>query len=169
MARSGSQKPTFGGRGTPGRAIGRPLRFWDSSAVLPLVLHEPFTVEAVAMLEQDPEALVWWGTQLECWSGIQRRIRDGSLYSAELDRVAQQLQDFVDLAIQVEPGAQVRDRALGLLTNHPLRAADALQLAAALVGMDSLGPSLEFVCLDHRLREAAAREGFLLGPRELPY
>ncbi len=119
------------------------------------------------MLEQDPQALVWWGTQLECWSGIQRRIRDGSLDSGELGRVAQQLHYFAELAIQVEPGAQVRDRAMGLLTNHPLRAADALQLAAALVGSDSLGPSLEFVCLDQRLREAAAREGLPLSPREL--
>jgi uncharacterized protein len=43
---------------------------------------------------------------------------------------------------------------------HPLRAADALQLAAAVVAAERDPPSLEFVSLDDRLLEAASREGF---------
>lgn len=43
---------------------------------------------------------------------------------------------------------------------HPLRAADALQLAAALVLSDFEPRTLPFVTLDDRLASAARREGF---------
>jgi hypothetical protein len=47
---------------------------------------------------------------------------------------------------------------------HPLRAADALQLGAALVWCEEQSHGEVFVCLDARLREAARREGFSLAP-----
>jgi hypothetical protein len=45
---------------------------------------------------------------------------------------------------------------------HPLGAADALQLAAALVAAERRPPTLTLVTCDDRLREAAAKEGFLI-------
>ena len=54
----------------------------------------------------------------------------------------------------------VRSRAVALLARHPLRAADALQLASALVLAEGDPSSLEFVCLDNNLADAAEREGF---------
>ena len=53
----------------------------------------------------------------------------------------------------------VRKRALSLLARHPLRAADAAQLGAALLVAEHLPPDFTFVCLDDRLGEAAEREG----------
>ena len=50
---------------------------------------------------------------------------------------------------------------------HPLRAADAMQLAAAIVWANGQATGHEFVCLDHRLREAAQREGFTVLPKQL--
>jgi hypothetical protein len=47
-----------------------------------------------------------------------------------------------------------------LLRTHALRAADSLQLAAALVAADHNPATLEIVCLDARLNVAAKREGF---------
>jgi len=44
--------------------------------------------------------------------------------------------------------------------DHPLRAADALQLSAAIVAADGDPSSLELVTLDRRLAEAAMLEGF---------
>jgi hypothetical protein len=43
---------------------------------------------------------------------------------------------------------------------HPLRAADSLQLAAAIIAAEREPTTLEFVSLDDRLGEAASREGF---------
>jgi predicted nucleic acid-binding protein len=50
--------------------------------------------------------------------------------------------------------------ALRLLRVHALRAADSLQLAAAIVAAEHEPSALEFVSLDERLNEAASREGF---------
>ena len=55
-----------------------------------------------------------------------------------------------------------------LLLNEPysvaLRAADSVQLSAALFGSEEIGAPLEFVCLDRRLRGAAMMEGLLPVP-----
>lgn len=66
---------------------------------------------------------------------------------------------------EVEPANAVREQAGRILRLHPLRAADALQLAAALVWCQGDPLQQEFVCLDQRLRVAARREGFTVLPR----
>jgi hypothetical protein len=62
----------------------------------------------------------------------------------------------------VEPTDEIRETARRLLRVHALRAADALQLAAAFVAAERRPPTMTFVTLDERLRTAAAREGFVL-------
>jgi len=61
---------------------------------------------------------------------------------------------------EVLPSSQVREQAIRLLRVHPLRAADASQLAAAIVASDFRPSALEFVTLDSRLAESAEKEGF---------
>ena len=58
----------------------------------------------------------------------------------------------------------VRSRANAVLARHPLRAADAGQLGAALLVQDQLAGTLAFVCLDQRLSLAAERENLLVIP-----
>ena len=71
---------------------------------------------------------------------------------ARFDRLAAAWDEVSDLIA-------VRARALGLLARHDLRAADAAQLGAALLAAEDDPASLEFVCLDQRLADAADREG----------
>ena len=52
----------------------------------------------------------------------------------------------------------VRSRANALLARHPLRAADAGQLGAALLVQEQIAGVLDFVCLDRRLSSAAELE-----------
>jgi len=59
---------------------------------------------------------------------------------------------------------KVRSRALRLLEVHPLRAADACQLAAALVATQEDPVNLTF---DKRLAEVAQKEGFTVNPTAL--
>ena len=72
--------------------------------------------------------------------------------------------DFWDLPRPADPEGKVlealRERAEGLLRRHPLRAGDALQLAAALTWAQSRPKGMRFLSLDARLSEAADREGF---------
>jgi uncharacterized protein len=101
-----------------------------------------------------------WGTEVECASAISRRE-----HAAELDKESAQLAfEFLarlaDRWLEVEPTESVREAARRFLRVHPLRGADALQLAAAFIAADRRPPSLKFVTLDERLAEAARREGF---------
>ena len=61
---------------------------------------------------------------------------------------------------EVQPLEAVKETAIRLLRVHDLRAADSLQLAAAIVASEHRSSSLGFVCFDERLAAAARREGF---------
>lgn len=139
------------------------MRFWDTSALVALFIRQPHTPLAREAFADDPETVLWWASAVEYESALQRLLREAVLDS---DQVAVARDSFLLLqegAVEVEPSEDLRSRAVRLLRKHPLRAADALQLASALTWVDK---PLEagFVCFDGRLREAAAREGFTVLP-----
>ena len=135
------------------------MKFWDSSALVPLVLQQPRTNEALRLLEDDDELVVWWGSAVECASAIARLHRDVQLTAAAERDARASLDALRKSWFEVQPGDLVREQALRLLRVHTLRAADALQLAAALEWAGA-PPDGDFVTFDDRLREAAVREGF---------
>jgi predicted nucleic acid-binding protein len=136
------------------------VRFWDSSAVVPLLVAEPARERLLRTLETDNGLLVWWGTPVECVSAIARRERSGDLGIAAASAALDRLRALEQSWVEVSPSTALRRTALRLLRTHPLRATDALQLAAALVAAEQDAASLGFVCLDERLASAAQREGF---------
>lgn len=133
--------------------------FWDSSALVPLLLSEARSAELSALLRRDAAPTIWWGSPLECQSALHRRRREGSLAAPALTESLARLGHMAEDMDIVAPTNTVRDAAGRALAAHPLRAADALQLAAALVWAGS-STGEAFVCLDDRLRDAARREGF---------
>ena len=136
------------------------MKFWDSSAVVRLLVREDGTAAAVATLRADPEIAVWWGTAVECASAIARLEREG----APAERVAEAFARLDELArawVEIEPHEDLRPIARRLLRVHPLRAADALQLAAAYLLSERRPPTLEVLTLDERVRLAALKEGFV--------
>ena len=105
---------------------------------------------------------VWWGAPLEYVAALSRRERDGSLTTAEVSEHLVRLHGLSQVWYEVQPGRRVRALAQRLLRVHPLRAADSLQLAAALAVAEEDPSSVGFVCFDARLNQAASREGFAL-------
>ena len=101
---------------------------------------------------------------MEIASAIERRAREGAL--TDSDRVAARtaVDELAVAWTEISALAAVRERAMRLVATHVLRAADAMQLAAALVAISDRPAGHEFVCTDARLRDAAAREGFLVLP-----
>ena len=138
------------------------MRFWDASAIVPLLFAEPEREALLGALERDAEMLVWWATPVECASAIARREREGVLELAQASAALERLRALAAAWHEVLPSDAVRNAAQRLLRVHALRAADSLQLAAAVVAAEGEAPSLEFVCLDERLSAAATREGFVL-------
>lgn len=138
------------------------MRFWDSSAIAALLVEEPTTAAVQRIFEQDPVVLVWWGTAVECASAIARREREQRLSSAGAASAFERLRGLQRQWHEVQPVEEMRESAVRLVRVHPLRAADALQLAAAFLAAERRPATLEFVCLDDRLSEAARREGFVV-------
>ncbi len=141
--------------------------FWDTSAIVPLLVDEAQSAALTGHLEVDREPAIWWTTPVECQSAIQRRHREAVIASAELPAINERLRHLLQHVDTVAPSDEVRRRAARLLAVHPLRAADALQLAAALLWSEEQPHGESLVSLDTRLRDAAAREGFALVPPEL--
>ena len=135
------------------------MRFWDASAIVPLLLPESSSARMTASYRDDDSVVVWWGTEVECTSGIVRRLREG-LPPAIADRALATLALFGTEWRTIAPSVTLRDDAIRLLKAHPLRAADALQLAAAMAPAPNSPNRLPFVTLDRRLADAAQREGF---------
>ena len=140
------------------------MRFWDTSAIVPLLVSEARTASARRLAGEDPGIIVWWATRTECVAALARRRREGALTSSG-ERLARSVLALLAAEwSEVLPGDGVRERAERLLSTHALRTADAFQLAAALLWSRGGTYGLEFVSLDLRLREAALREGFQLLP-----
>jgi hypothetical protein len=140
------------------------MRWWDTSALLPLLLRQEVTDQLRALLASDDGLVVWWGTKIEAVSAVSRLERNGQLDSSVTSQLLKQLDRLLSAVYEVQPLEEVRTTACRALRVHELRAADALQLAAALVWAGHSPAGLGFVCLDRRLREAAMREGFEVLP-----
>lgn len=107
------------------------MRFWDSSAVTPLLVEEADSARREATLREDASMLVWYGTLAEIESALCRRLRENPGWAGEAAIAREKLRYLADAWTEVEPTRAIRSRALRLLRVHPLRAADAFQLAAA--------------------------------------
>ena len=141
------------------------MNFWDTSALVALGVDEPHRQQALDILEEDDRMVVWWGSTVEYVSALSRRERDGSLTTDEVDRHLVHLRALSQVWYEVQPGRRIKNLAQRLLRVHPLRAADSLQLAAALAVADQDPTNVGFVCFDTRLNHAASREGFrILAP-----
>ncbi len=140
------------------------MRFWDTSAVVPLCVAEPMTQSVRRLAEEDGSLVVWWATHTECLSALARRRRDGDLTAVAERRARDVLTVLTASWSEILPSEVLRSRTERLLSVHALRAADAFQLASALLW--SQGETLDqaFVSFDERLREAASREGFRILP-----
>jgi uncharacterized protein len=135
------------------------VRFWDSSAVLPLIVKEAGSELCMKWLKEDATMLLWGLTRVELVSAIERRARDGALSSPQRKEALARVQRLANAAHEMTDLTAVRARATSLLARHSLRAADATQLGAALLISDPNPASLTMVVLDTRLAEAAEREG----------
>lgn len=134
--------------------------FWDSSAVVPLLVAERDTQRLQALFANDPAMIVWWATSVECASALARLERGRALGPAAARQAFRRLDALAAAWIEIEPVADLRPVAVRLLRVHDLRAADALQLAAAILAAERRPATLDFVCRDDRLTRAAEQEGF---------
>jgi predicted nucleic acid-binding protein len=140
------------------------VRFWDSSAVVPLLVAQRNSTEADRWLGEDGVIALWTLTPVEIASAIHRLVRDGLLAERQADEAERRTGELVDASHVVVDVESVKRRAHRLVRLHPLRAADALQLGAALEWAAGHPGGSVLHTFDTRLATAARREGFLVLP-----
>lgn len=141
------------------------MRFWDTSGLVPLVVAEAPTRRAERWLREDPSVIVWMFTRVELLSALARRRREEPRAGRRLLAARREILAAWEQWSEVNAVERVRRHAERLVESHSIRAADALQIGAALVAAEEHPGSLEFVTFDERQAAAAEREGFqVLGP-----
>jgi predicted nucleic acid-binding protein len=139
----------------------RRVAFWDSSALVPLCVKQSFTAQA-ATFDLTHATVVWWSTPVEIMSALAQLLRNGQITDPEFDQAKTQANGLSRRWRVIEPSAAIAQRAKTYLEMHPLRAADALQLAAAMEWCEMQPRNAVFLTFDRRLREAARLTGFTL-------
>lgn len=133
--------------------------FWDASALVPLCIHEMASRKAQSHLRQFLP-VVWWASRVEVHSAVARLHRLGKLKDPEKKGALSRL-DFLGRGWrEILPSDPLRDLATRLLDAYELRAADSLQLAAALVWCREKPARRTLICADQRLSKSAADAGF---------
>lgn len=136
------------------------MRFWDSSALVPLLVHQPVSSEVDRWFAADRAIALWALASTEIASALWRLVRESRLDEAHALAADRRAGELAAASYEVVDLEGVRSRARRLLRTHPLRAADALHLAAALVWCRDRPEGRVLHTLDLRLAAAARREGF---------
>lgn len=136
------------------------MRFWDTSAILPILTAEKNTAFCKNLVKEDHEFVIWFYTPVEIFSALYRKKKSRELSEHDFDAAVERLQPIKEQWFEVPSSEAVRQKAQRLLAVHPLRAADALQLAAALAVFSDRPEGRSFVCFDRILADAAKLEGF---------
>jgi predicted nucleic acid-binding protein len=136
------------------------VRFWDSSAVVPLLVRQPASTRADDWFDADAACALWTLTTVELTSALWRLVREGGL--SETDAIAADIRatELAMASYLVSDIDAVKLMARRVLRTHVLRSADALQLGAALVWSGGSPQGKIFHTFDTRLALAAQREGF---------
>ena len=139
------------------------MAFWGPSAIIRLCCWQPETADSRRLRREFKRMIVWWGTSVETRNALARLMRDGHLTREKRLRAAARFDLLRAAGDRILPTEKVRSLDEDLPDAHGVRAADALQLAAALVWCRELPKQRPFVCFA-RLSAAAIALGFSVRP-----
>jgi len=141
------------------KPVARLAAFWDASALVPLCVRQGLTPRAIALYKRY-EVVIWWAIPVELASALARLTRMKQLDSADWSQARSLARKLADSGSVIQPSDALRVRAAQLVDRYDLRAADSLQLAAALEWCEGASQGRVFLTADQKLREAALLSGF---------
>lgn len=136
------------------------MRFWDTSALVPLLTEEGTSALLTELFQQDRDVIASFITPVEITSALWRKagVNDDLRHLAEQRYAVLEanwtLIDEYALAVEI---------AKRFASQYGLRAGDAIQLACAVIAVPNRN-ELPFVVNDYDLKAAARAEGFPVLP-----
>lgn len=140
------------------------MRFWDSSAIVPLLVTQAASPQTDDWFSEDPHLALWTLTSVEVSSAVRRLSREKIIGEKEASTAESRADELIETSHVVVNVEAVKLQARRLLRLHTLRAADAMQLGAAMEWANGRPMGRFFCTLDIQLARAAAREGFQVVP-----
>jgi predicted nucleic acid-binding protein len=142
-----------------GKPLARTSAFWDTSALVPLCVRQGITPSVVSLYKRY-QAVVWWTTPVEIASALARLLRSREISSSDWAKARQVAVALADEWSVIQPSNALRANAAQLVDRYDMRAADALQLAAALEWCEDVPQGKVFLAADQKLQDAAVLSGF---------
>jgi predicted nucleic acid-binding protein len=140
------------------------LAFWDSSALVKLLVEEPGTSAAVALWDHSSALVASRLVVPEVAAALATAERTRRIDAARARVVHDEWRRYLLALDLVEVTADIAARGAGLVATHPLGGADAIHLATALA---LRAPELVAATWDRRLAAAAAGEGLVVVPEPM--
>jgi predicted nucleic acid-binding protein len=134
--------------------------FFDTSAIVPLCVAQQSSQKARQIYRSFARQVVAWAASIEATGAIYRAVRLGGLSESNARRALGRLAELEKRWSEIIAGDRVRSIAITVLSNYDLRAADAVQLASALVWCKEKPRNRSFVCFDRKLAAAVRAVGF---------
>lgn len=137
------------------------MRYYDTSALVKQYLQEAGSSLVLELLRSGDKVYTAHLTYAETHAAFSRRSREGRLTRETTRRLALRFDKDWETYEIVILSENVLRLARQMLYRHPLRSADAIHLASALLlARTSPTGRWSFVCADGRLCAAAEAEGF---------
>jgi predicted nucleic acid-binding protein len=137
------------------------ILFLDTSALVKLYIAEPGSERMRELVTRGASVVVSVLAFPEIHATFMRRRREELLQATELEQLQRAFAGDWEETTQVPLSSAVLGLVPGLCARHPLRGADAVHLASALL-LHQEGLQVTFACSDRHLTEAAAAEGLVI-------
>lgn len=135
--------------------------FFDTSALAKRYTKEKGSQWIVSLFSAEAVAIISELTLVEMFSVLEARQRNSEITPANVRILENSFLLHAQKEYLIIPlNSRIVNDAQTLVTKHPLRAADALQLASASRAAHVLHTAITFICADDRLNTAALAEGF---------
>ena len=136
------------------------MSFWDSSALVPLCTNEPRSHFAGNLWKKFPQKIVWWETSVEICSALARLERENAISLQKRLNAEKRLRILENIWLEIQPNTRIKELARTFPAQYKMKAADSLQLAAALAWCKEFPKGKDFVSGDEKLIKVAATVGF---------
>jgi predicted nucleic acid-binding protein len=132
--------------------------YLDTSSLAKLYIEEEGSESVRSAVREGDMIATSLLSYVEMGSAVYRRLREKRLSKGEANRVLDVFESDWERFGKVSIDAALLKRTHKLLKNHPLRAADAVQLASALYFQEVLEEPVLFYSADRSLLKAARQE-----------
>jgi predicted nucleic acid-binding protein len=138
--------------------------YFDTSALLKRYVAEADSDAVAALWKKATKMAASQILYGELAAAFARRRRELPASAAALDQAQQTFRNDWTGILRIPVDDEINRRVDELLTRHPLRGADAIHLASALLVRDALKQPVTFACADLKLVAAARAEGLDVVP-----